>query len=385
MSMPYRDESTARRTPKQPRPLCEALQESTDGFRQIVERLPVATALIRCADRVVLYTNPALDALLGADATRLWARNSDFLFPELADRRQINELMKRNRRVDGVEIRGRRLDGTALRLAVWQTSVVCHHTECLLAVLIDVTERYTAQQAQQDRLDVVERVLGLATHERQLIAYEIHDGFVQHAAAALMQLEAYRAGRNQGRPSNEAKLDAVADALREATAEARRLIDNVRPPDLTASGLIGALRALAHQASRFGDLSVDLSVDPRFPRLGEEAELAIYRIVQECLTNVRRHSGSSRAQVELQVCQPESALSELVITVQDWGSGFNLETTRPGCFGLAGIRARAHLCGGQVQIESAPRTGTRVAIHLPHNRQIITPAPDCAMCSHRRK
>ena len=93
------------------------------------------------------------------------------------------------------------------------------------------------------------------------------------------------------------------------------MIEQVRPPDLSTAGLVGALRTLTQRASQSGEISVELSIDQHFPRLTPECELAIYRIVQECLTNVQRHSKSTRARVELS--DGEHALS---VVVQDWGA-----------------------------------------------------------------
>ena len=111
----------------------------------------------------------------------------------------------------------------------------------------------------------VEQVLKLNDRERQLIAYEIHDGFVQQMLTALMQLDAYRWSVRDGKPNAEQKLDAVTDALRQGAAEARQLIERVRPPDLSAAGLVGALRTLTQRVSQSAEISVELSIDRSFP------------------------------------------------------------------------------------------------------------------------
>jgi len=248
--------------------------------------------------------------------------------------------------------------------------MTCADIECLLMVLVDVTKRQAAEDAKQEQLEAVEQVLKWNDREHQLIAYEIHDGFVQQMLTALMQLDAYRWGLQEGRPNVEEKLDAVSDALRQGTAEARRLIDRVRPPDLATAGLVGALRTLTQRVSQSGEVSVELSMDRSFPQFAPESETAIYRIVQECLTNVCRHSQSNRARVELR-----DGEQELKILVQDWGIGFATDSAVAGHYGLLGIRDRARLLGGRTEIDSAPGAGTRVTLFLPRKATVLAPLP----------
>ena len=356
------------RVPKQRPALPRQLQGMAEGFRQIVEYLPIPLALIRRADNVILYTNSALDAVFGMDAAKLWNRSGDFLVPKLRDRRRLKELLTRDGRVSGEEVKSQRPDGTTLWLSVWQNLLVCEDAECILAVLVDVTKRHGAAEAKDEKLAAVEQVLKLNDRERQLIAYEIHDGFVQQMLTALMQLDAYRWSVGDIQPNAEQKLDAVTDALRQGAAEARQLIERVRPPDLATAGLAGALRTLTQRVSQSAEISVELSIDQGFPRLAPESELAIYRIVQECLANVQRHSKSDRARVEL-----KEGDRDLEIAVQDWGTGFNPDSVGTGHYGLVGVRDRARLIGGRTQIDSSLGQGTRLTLTLPRNAETVSP------------
>jgi PAS domain S-box-containing protein len=359
-------DTSLKRRPALPKQLCG----SADGFRQIVEHLPVPLVLIRRADGVILYTNAALDALLGMDAKKLWNRDGDFLFPKLRDRRHLKELLKRDGQVSGAEVQSQCRDQTKLWLLVWQTLLTCEGTECILTVLVDATKRRAAEEAKDEKLAAIEQVFKLNDHERQLIAYEIHDGFVQQILSALMQLDAYRWGIQHDKPNAEQKLDLATAALRQAAVEARQLIEQVRPPDLSTAGLVGALRTLTQRASQSGEIAVELSIDQHFPRLTPECELAIYRIVQECLTNVQRHSKSARARVELS--DGEQALR---VVVQDWGAGFDPHSVGSGHYGLVGVRDRARLIGAQTRVESSD-SGTRVSLILPRDAQVLAASND---------
>jgi PAS domain S-box-containing protein len=334
-----------------------------------VEALPIPVALIRRADGIILYSNPALENLVDMDAGRLWNHNSDFLFPRLRDRRRLRELLKNDGHVSGEEVRGCRRDGTELWLLVWQRPLACEDAECVLTMLVDVTRRKSTEDQRNERLLAIEQLLKVVDRERQLLACEIHDGFIQQMLSALLQLDAYRWSVEQGKPNAERKLDAVVEALRLGAAEARQLIDRVRPPDLESAGLVGALRTLTQRLSQASGHPVELQISPGFPALDPESELAIYRIVQECLTNVQRHSQSERARVEL-----GEAGEHLRVVIRDWGVGFDPNAVGEGHYGLIGVRQRARLIGGTVKIESRPGEGACVSLNLPRSREIAAAA-----------
>lgn len=357
-----RTERSSKQRPALPR----QLQAGAEEFRRIVESLPIPLAVLLRADGKVLYTNQALENLFGMDAARLWNRNCDFLFPRLRDRRHLRELLNQEGHVSGADVKSRRHDGTELWLSIWQRPLICEGAECVLTVFVDVTERKSREKQKDEKLAAVEQVLKLTDRERQLIAYEIHDGFVQQMLTALMQLDAYRWSVREGKPNADQKLDAVTEALRQGAAEARQLIDRVRPPDLTPAGLVGALRTLTQRLSQSSGIAIELTIDETFPCLAPESELAIYRIVQECLTNVQRHSQSDRARVEL-----NDTGEDLEIVVRDWGVGFDPDAVGEGHYGLIGVHDRARLIGGRTTIHRTAGEGVCIRLILPRDRQVV--------------
>jgi two-component system sensor histidine kinase DegS len=142
--------------------------------------------------------------------------------------------------------------------------------------------------------------------------------------------------------------------------EARRLIAGVRLPDLEAAGLIGAVRSMVHKVSETSTVDVEFHADSSFPRLDASAETLIYRIIQEGLTNVRRHSNASRARVELNVAD-----GAVEIVVQDWGSGFDPAEIDEDQFGILGIKHRARLLDGEVHILSRDGEGSSLRVLIP--------------------
>jgi signal transduction histidine kinase len=159
-----------------------------------------------------------------------------------------------------------------------------------------------------------------------------------------------------------ARTTEVRDLVAVALDDVRKLAFELRPTVLDDVGLVAALRRLAHDMSgRFG-VPIALSFDgvDDDHRLAPEIETVVYRVVQEALTNVARHSRATRAHVS--VGRHES---ELQVTVGDDGTGFDLDAPRAQSLGLSGMAERATLVGGRLGIRTAPGEGTWVTLEVP--------------------
>jgi signal transduction histidine kinase len=222
----------------------------------------------------------------------------------------------------------------------------------------------TAQLQQERR--TLEHLLRSSDHERQLIAYEIHDGLAQQLTAAIMQLETYVHLHSAEPAAAMRTFDAGLAMLRQCLAEARRLISGVRPPILDEAGIEAALAHLIHNFSGPAAPRIDFRRHVDFDRLDPLLENAIYRIAQESLTNACRYSQSETVCVEL---TQHAGLVRL--EVRDWGVGFQPDAKRDNGFGLDGIRQRARLLGGTAIVESAPGEGTRIVVELPIGNKLV--------------
>ena len=148
--------------------------------------------------------------------------------------------------------------------------------------------------------------------------------------------------------------------IRESVDEARRLIGGLRPPILDESGIVAAIEYLCSDHRQSGESQIEFVHQVQFHRLTAPLEVALFRIVQECLTNACRYSQSPKIRVEL------SQLEDRVrLTVQDWGVGFDPQEVKGERFGLRGIRERVRLLGGTADINSAPGEGTTITVELP--------------------
>ncbi len=224
----------------------------------------------------------------------------------------------------------------------------------------DVTVRKATDDALRKELRMLKHLLDSSDHERQIIAYEIHDGLAQQLAGAIMQLQTF-ARLKQSKPKEAARAyEAGLTILRQGHAEARRLIGGVRPPVLDESGVVPAIAHLVHEASRQKGPQIEYHTKVEFGRLAPILENAIYRVTQEALANACNHSKSAKVRVALR-----QRGDQLRLEIRDWGIGFTPAQVREGCYGLEGMRQRVRLLGGKCNIRSVPGEGTRIAVELP--------------------
>ncbi len=219
----------------------------------------------------------------------------------------------------------------------------------------DITERKRAEESLRREQRTLRHLLQASDHERQLIAYEIHDELAQQLAGALMQFESFAPLQTIDPVAAQQAFATGIDLLRKGHFEARRLIAGLRPPILDESGIVAAIHQLVDEQSFSSGPRIELESSVSFERLPAVIENSIYRIAQEGLTNACRHSGSSVVRVRLLHRD-----NRFRIEIEDWGVGFDAKTQRKNHFGLESIRQRARVLGGKCKIHSELGKGTKV-------------------------
>ena len=217
--------------------------------------------------------------------------------------------------------------------------------------------RKQAEEALKAERQQLVHLLQVQEYERKLIVYEIHDGLVQYATGATMHLGGYLNDR-ENQPASP-QLDLVMMLLQRTIQEGRRLINGLRPPILDEEGVVAAIEHLI-QDTITGGPEITFEHAAGLERLAPELESAIFRIVQESLTNAQKHSRSPRIRIVL-----EHDSHSVRLDIQDWGIGFAPSGVLEDRHGLRGIRQRVALLGGNVTIDSQPGKGTKIAVDLP--------------------
>jgi signal transduction histidine kinase len=203
------------------------------------------------------------------------------------------------------------------------------------------------------------------TLEYELISCELHDGPCQYIASAQMILESLRHQGAADASDNDHRLDMTLGLLQRAEMELRRVIRGIHPLELNDTRKAVIVERLREENQIAGGPKIEWCLDIEFDKLPSNLRATVLRILQECLTNVRRHSMADK--VLIGVTQDDTSVS---IQVQDWGIGFDLEAARPKCSGLNGIRQRARLLNGTVNIDTCPGGGTCIVVDLPLQTQI---------------
>ncbi|MGB3355017.1 MAG: GAF domain-containing sensor histidine kinase [Mycobacterium sp.] len=209
----------------------------------------------------------------------------------------------------------------------------------------------------------VEQVIEAQELERRRLAGDIHDGISQRLVTLSYRLDA-AAQAVDDRVALIEQLDRARELAQLTLGEARAAISGLRPPVLDDLGLSGGLASLARSIPQVG-IDVDLD-DVRLP---DHIELALYRIAQECLQNVVKHAGASRAKLTFAVDRGEHGETARLEIVDD-GIGFDtlehpLGSDEMGGYGLLSMAERAEIVGGRLNIRSRPGTGTAVTATIP--------------------
>lgn len=329
-----------------------------DVFRQFAEASGQGFGMADLSGRA-LYANPTLGRLCGVDDPAAGLGQDFTLFHADEDRQKLREeviptVMQEGQWVGELAIKG--IDGrlTPIIANYFLVRDEKGHPSRIAAVITDISEQKHEQETLRQLLDSHDR-------DRRLIAYEIHDGLAQELVGAQIQLQVAEQCVSQEAEKALESLQACEALLAKGIAEARHLISGLRPPILDESGVIPAIEHLVDDIQAEGELEIDFASCCLLPeRLEPLLENTIFRIIQESLTNVRKHSKSDRARLE--IVQHDDLIR---IEIRDWGEGFDRENIPTGCFGLRGIQERARLLGGQATVESKPHDGTRIAVELP--------------------
>jgi two-component system sensor histidine kinase UhpB len=208
---------------------------------------------------------------------------------------------------------------------------------------------------ESERLDYGRRMLAAQEGERRRVARELHDDIGQTLTAFMLQL---RSAVRKVSPEMREPFADVAETARSTVESLRRILNELRPETLDDLGLASALATLADDLVERTDLEISVHVDPVLPPLTPEEELVAYRIAQESLTNVLKHSRASRAELALR-----SGEDAVWLVVRDNGAGLN--GSAHGGNGIRGMRERAILVGAELEVTSKPSEGVEVALRLP--------------------
>jgi signal transduction histidine kinase len=218
------------------------------------------------------------------------------------------------------------------------------------ALAVDLSERIAS--------DSLRRVVEAQELERRRLARELHDETGQALTSILLGLKSLE--EKLGDADSRAAAAALRGLVVETLQDVRRLAVELRPSALDDFGLVAALERLTTSFSEQTGIEVDFEASIAEERLPEEVEIALYRIVQESLTNVVKHARARH--VSILLARRDGGVK---VVIEDDGLGFDVAERANGGFGLIGMQERLALLGGRLRVESNGEAGTTVAAEVP--------------------
>ncbi|HSJ98681.1 MAG TPA: PAS domain S-box protein [Myxococcota bacterium] len=348
----------------------EMLARSESRLRGILESAMDAIITVDQRQHIVLF-NKAAEAVFACSREEAVGAPLEWFIPERfrGDHHRLVEAFgaagDTSRRMGSARVvMGLRRTGEEFPIEASISQVTEHGQRFYTVILRDVTERVRADEAlRQSKEEIHGLALAASSareQEKSRIARELHDELGQ-ALTALKIDVAWLREHLPAPPQAERKLAAMQVLLDGTVAAARRISSDLRPLMLDDLGLTAAAEwVVSNFQSRTG-IACELVVGEGDLDLPDPYATAVFRVLQESLTNVAKHAEATQVEVTL-----ERGPREVTLTVTDNGLGFAAgEAPRPGSYGLVGLRERATLVGGAVTIESAPGNGTRIELVVP--------------------
>ncbi len=338
------------------------LEGAEHSYRVLIESMNEG-ALILTADKVILYANECFARMVRCPLEQVTG-SSFRRFLSAADRAALRPHMK-EAALGGTKMQVllEAADGSRLpaQISVREMAKDSSGRVTIGMVVTDMTE---ARRAEESLRALTQRVVQVQEAERGRLAGELHDNITQLLCG--VQFSSQALVTKLAALDEPAQREAIKlrELLARTAEEVDRISRNLRPSELEHLGLEAALRATSREFSARTGVPVELVVAPLAGRLPVEAELALYRILQEALDNVAKHARARRVYVSL---AQRGAMVQL--RIKDDGAGFapvRESATRKGTntLGLLSMRERAVAVGGTLSIKSARRAGTEVEVRL---------------------
>ena len=356
--------------------LARALRDANDRYHQTIDSVMDAIVAVDSEHNILLF-NPAAEHMFGVSKDEVLGQPLSRLVPErvreghslLMDRFMASRGHSRAM-ASNMEITGVRADGTEFPIESTISQTMVDGKPQLTAVLRDITQR---RRAEEDLREMNRQLRSLSAslqevreQERSRIAMELHDDLGQQLTGLKLELSWLGGRMKEGRQATPEEVGAMRQLLDTAIASVRRIATDLRPPILDDLGFGEAVKwQTAEFAKRSG---LDISLDLQAQALVEDdlVATALFRIVQESLTNVARHAGATQVKVSLTADE-----SNLLLTVSDNGAGIDAVAGKGNGIGLVSMRERATALGGKFNIAGVAGAGTTIAVTLPLTRSVV--------------
>ncbi len=356
--------------------LARALREANDRHHQTITSVMDAIVAVDASHNITLF-NPAAERMFGLPEAQVQGQPLSRLLPARAgeahalDMERVTGTPGEARTIaENIEITGLRANGAEFPIECTASQTMIDGKPHLTAVLRDITQR---RRAEEDLREMNRQLRGLSAslqrvreQERSRIAMELHDELGQQLTGLKLELSWLGARMKEGRATTPQEVLAMRQLLDAAIVSVRRIATDLRPPILDDLGFGEAVAWHTSEFTKRSGLQVVLDLQAQELVKDDVLATALFRIVQESLTNVVRHAGANQVKVCLTADN-----NELLLTVSDDGSGIAAGARRGSGIGLVSMRERAAALGGRFNIRSVPGVGTTIEVALPLHRAAL--------------
>ncbi|MEO8441293.1 MAG: PAS domain-containing sensor histidine kinase [Betaproteobacteria bacterium] len=348
-----------------------ALHSAQAQVDDVVEAAMDAIITVDENQRIVLF-NRAAESVFGYERSTVLGQSLDVLMPASV-RDTHHEHIKSfgrtgvtSRRMgDQTVLVGRRIDGEEFPI---EASISQHSENGLrffTVILRDVTDRVRVETALRRSKDELHEMAAAASsvreQEKSRVARELHDELAQALTALKMDVTWLKERTPAEQQPVLAKLESMQNILDTTVKATRRISSDLRPLMLDDLGLIPAAEWLVNNFIQRHGIDCQFTADPPDLALQDPHATAIFRIMQESLTNVARHAHASTVDITL-----DASDGEITLRVRDNGRGFAAgDPRKPNSFGLVGLRERVYLLDGEIRVDTAPGKGATIEVRIP--------------------
>ncbi|OGA28868.1 MAG: hypothetical protein A3I01_16765 [Betaproteobacteria bacterium RIFCSPLOWO2_02_FULL_65_24] len=354
----------------------QRLARSEARLRGILDSAMDAIITVDATQKVVLF-NAAAEAVFGCSRSEAIGAPLAWFIPERfrAEHEQhvkhFGQTGTTSRRMGAQRIvTGLRRNGEEFPIDASISQITENGAKLYTVILRDVTERVQAEDAlrrsREELRELAAASNSVREQEKSRIARELHDELGQALTALKMDVEWMRERISPDQKMLEDKLNAMHGLLDSTVAATRRISSDLRPLMLDDLGLLPAVEWLIQNFRQRTGITCEFALGAPDLELDDPYATAIFRILQESLTNVSRHAQASLVEVTLDAHEGEAML-----TVRDNGVGFRTDAPhKPSSYGLMGVAERAYLLGGNVKIDSERNRGTTIEVRIPLRRSL---------------
>jgi PAS domain S-box-containing protein len=344
----------------------EALYESEKRYRHLFNSIPIG--LYRTTpEGSILDVNPSMLEILGyPDKNTLLQAKSLETYIDPGDRKNFQRLLEEKGFVHDFVIQLRRHDGRRIWVTI-NTSIV-HDTDSQKiyyeGAMADISDRKVSEERIHE---LSQQLMQAQEDERQMISRELHDMVAQDLSVAKMECDlTFNELLNDRRPVAR-RIKDISGALQKTILGVRNMAYDLRPPELEELGLVETIYRFCEDFTKMWDVSIDFqSAGLRNLKLDYRIQINLYRLVQEGLTNIRKHAAASRVTVKL-----VAAFPSIILRIEDNGRGFDVQKRAVSAgqekrMGLRSVKERVKLLNGEMNLQSTPGRGTKITIKLPY-------------------